>query len=59
MGISRIGFLIDKKGIARKVWPKVKPDGYANEVLDSNLIDRPGIRCYNMRAFQCSLQNRR
>lgn len=35
MGISRVTFLIDKEGIVRKVWPKVKPDGHANEVLEA------------------------
>ncbi len=33
MGISRVTFLIDKEGVVRKVWPKVKPDGHAEEVL--------------------------
>lgn len=35
MGINRITFLIDGDGIVRKVWPKVKPDGHAREVLDA------------------------
>lgn len=35
MGVSRETFLIDKDGIVRKVWPKVKPDDHAQEVLDS------------------------
>src|SRR5581483_446945 len=26
MGVSRATFLIDKDGVVRKVWPKVKPD---------------------------------
>jgi thioredoxin-dependent peroxiredoxin len=33
MGVERATFLIDKEGIVRKVWPKVKPDEHANEVL--------------------------
>lgn len=33
MGVSRSTFLIDKDGIVRKVWHKVKPDEHANEVL--------------------------
>jgi len=35
MGISRVTFLIDKGGIVRKVWPRVKPDDHANEVLEA------------------------
>jgi peroxiredoxin Q/BCP len=35
MGINRETFLIDKDGIVRKVWPKVKADGHAQEVLDT------------------------
>ncbi len=35
MGISRVTFLIDKDGIVRKVWPKVKVDGHAQEVLEA------------------------
>lgn len=33
MGIERSTFLIDKKGILRQEWRKVKVDGHANEVL--------------------------
>ena len=33
MGVNRETFLIDKDGIVRKVWPKVKPDDHAQEVL--------------------------
>lgn len=33
MGINRVTFLIDKEGIVRKVWPRVKPEGHAEEVL--------------------------
>jgi peroxiredoxin Q/BCP len=35
MGISRVSFLIDQEGIVRKVWPRVKADGHANEVLEA------------------------
>jgi peroxiredoxin Q/BCP len=35
MGISRETFLIDKDGIVRKVWRKVKPDDHASEVLET------------------------
>ncbi|OGS63140.1 MAG: hypothetical protein A3K59_05085 [Euryarchaeota archaeon RBG_19FT_COMBO_69_17] len=33
MGIERTTFLIDEKGRIAKVWPKVKVDGHADEVL--------------------------
>ncbi len=33
MGVSRSTFLIDKDGVVRKIWHKVKPEGHANEVL--------------------------
>lgn len=35
MGIIRATFLIDAKGKVAKVWPKVKPDGHAEEVLEA------------------------
>ena len=35
MGVNRETFLIDKDGIVRKVWHKVKPDAHADEVLES------------------------
>lgn len=35
MGVSRATFLIDKEGIVRKTWPKVKPEDHANEVLQA------------------------
>ncbi len=35
MGINRETFLIDKDGIVRKVWPKVKAAEHAQEVLDT------------------------
>ncbi len=34
MGVNRETFLIDKEGIVRKVWPKVKAAEHAQEVLD-------------------------
>lgn len=33
LGVDRATFLIDRAGVVRKVWPKVKPDGHAEEVL--------------------------
>ncbi len=33
MGINRTTFLIDRDGIIRRVWPKVKVEGHADEVL--------------------------
>jgi peroxiredoxin Q/BCP len=35
MGVNRSTFLIDKNGIVRKVWPKVKPEDHADEVLEA------------------------
>lgn len=35
MGIERSTFLIDDKGVIRKVWPKVKVNGHAEEVLEA------------------------
>ncbi len=35
MGINRETFLIDKDGIVRKVWPKVKAVEHAQEVLET------------------------
>ena len=35
LGVNRETFLIDKEGIVRKVWPKVKADQHAQEVLDT------------------------
>jgi peroxiredoxin Q/BCP len=35
IGINRETFLIDKEGTVRKVWPKVKADRHAQEVLDT------------------------
>jgi peroxiredoxin Q/BCP len=33
MGVNRETFLIDKEGVVRKIWHKVKPDGHAEEIL--------------------------
>ena len=33
MGTNRVTYLIDEKGKIAAVWPKVKPDGHADEVL--------------------------
>jgi thioredoxin-dependent peroxiredoxin len=33
MGVQRASFLIDKKGVIAKAWPKVKPEGHAAEAL--------------------------
>ena len=35
MGIHRMTFLIDEKGKIKKVFPKVKPEDHANEVLEA------------------------
>ena len=35
MGIERATFLIDAKGVVRKVWRKVKVNGHAEDVLES------------------------
>lgn len=34
LGIVRTTFVIDKAGIIRKVWPKVKVEGHVDEVLE-------------------------
>ncbi len=36
MGVNRETFLIDKEGIVRKVWPKVKAAEHAQEVLETS-----------------------
>jgi aspartate racemase len=33
MGINRVTYLIDEKGKIAGVWPRVKPDGHADEIL--------------------------
>ena len=35
MGIVRSTFIIDKKGVVRKIFPKVKVKGHVDEVLES------------------------
>jgi peroxiredoxin Q/BCP len=35
MGVERSTFLIDKKGMLRKEWRKVKVDGHVDEVLEA------------------------
>ncbi|MEN6546727.1 MAG: thioredoxin-dependent thiol peroxidase [Armatimonadia bacterium] len=35
MGVVRTTFLIDQKGVIRKVWPKVKVDQHADAVLEA------------------------
>jgi peroxiredoxin Q/BCP len=35
MGVDRSTFLIDKDGIVRKVWHKVRPENHASEVLEA------------------------
>ena len=35
MGTNRVTYLIDEKGKIAAVWPKVKPDGHADEILGS------------------------
>lgn len=35
MGLNRMTFLIDEKGIIKKVFPKVKPEQHAEEVLSA------------------------
>ncbi len=33
MGINRTTYLIDEQGLVKQVWPKVKPEGHADEIL--------------------------
>ena len=33
VGMRRMTFLIDEEGMIQKVWPKVRPEGHAEEVL--------------------------
>lgn len=35
MGIERTTVLIDQDGMIARIWPKVKVDGHAEEVLDA------------------------
>jgi thioredoxin-dependent peroxiredoxin len=41
MGVNRSTFLIDKDGIVRKIWHKVKPDEHADAVLQA--VDEFGL----------------
>lgn len=34
LGIERTTFVIDKSGVIRKIWPKVKVEGHIDEVLE-------------------------
>lgn len=33
LGVSRVTYLIDEQGRIKQVWPKVKPEGHALEIL--------------------------
>jgi peroxiredoxin Q/BCP len=35
MGTNRVTYLIDEKGKIAAVWPKVKPEGHAEEILEA------------------------
>jgi peroxiredoxin Q/BCP len=35
MGMERSTFLVDRNGVVAKVWPKVKVDGHALQVMDA------------------------
>lgn len=35
LGVQRVSYLIDSKGIVAKVWPKVKVEGHAEDVLEA------------------------
>ena len=35
MGTHRVTYLIDEKGRIAAVWPKVKPEGHADEILEA------------------------
>ena len=35
MGTHRVTYVIDEKGKIAAVWPKVKPDGHADEILEA------------------------
>jgi peroxiredoxin Q/BCP len=32
-GVQRVTYLIDEQGIVKQVWPKVNPEGHADEIL--------------------------
>jgi peroxiredoxin Q/BCP len=33
MGVSRVTYLIDEEGKIKQIWPNVKPEGHADEIL--------------------------
>ena len=33
MGVNRVTYLIDQNGVIKQVWPKVEPEGHADEIL--------------------------
>jgi peroxiredoxin Q/BCP len=35
LGVHRVTYLIDEKGVIARVWPKVKVEGHAEEVLEA------------------------
>ncbi len=35
MGINRVTYVIDERGRIAAVWPKVKPDGHAKDILEA------------------------
>ncbi|MBE3561180.1 MAG: thioredoxin-dependent thiol peroxidase [Ktedonobacteraceae bacterium] len=35
LGVTRSTFLLDQAGVVRKVWPRVKPEDHASEVLQA------------------------
>jgi peroxiredoxin Q/BCP len=32
-GIHRVTYLLDEQGVVKQVWPKVTPEGHADEIL--------------------------
>lgn len=34
MGTNRVTYLVDEQGVIEEVWPKVKPDKHAEEILE-------------------------
>jgi thioredoxin-dependent peroxiredoxin len=42
-GIQRATFLVDPQGVVRRVWPKVRPEGHAGEVIAA-LAEEQGRR---------------
>lgn len=33
MGVNRVTYLIDENGVIKHIWPKVNPQGHADEIL--------------------------